>query len=217
VSELEIDVTVGPVRVIPVLATAVDVLLINGPVELAGFSFREAGGEVGGRASGNVTSPGATTAIATLSGFAAGTYLVNWTVGVEGTLGAGDANNMNITLTGVSQIPAIYPGVVGEYPQQQLELTLLATDNISVKSIAAATVGANYSADITIIPVGPIQALAELQDGNNPLAEVSLVAGQGDSRWYGSGGLKVRNRINLHMISGTMAGAVYARFQKNTG
>jgi hypothetical protein len=216
-AEISIDVEWDPVRVIPVPVTAVDVIPILGPCKLSGWSLRDATGDAPSRASGNATSPGANGIIATLSGFAAGTYFVNWTVGLEGTLGVGDANNMYIALTGASQLPSINPGVVGEYPQQQLELTMLATDNLSVKATAAATVGANYSADITIIPVSTINTICEIQDGNNVLGEVAVPNPGCDTHWFGGDGLQVRAQIKLHIISGAVTGAIYARFQKLTG
>ncbi len=216
-SEIEIDITAGPVRVLPVLVTAVDVLLLNGPCELAGFSLRDATGDVPAAAEGSVISPAAGATIVTLAGLAAGTYLVNWEVELSGTLAAADANNFQITRPSLAAVGSVNLAVAGVYPQAPLEITVPSGGFISILAIGLATVGAVYSAQLTLTPVATPNTVAELQDGNNPLAELSLGGGVADSRWYGSGGLKVRNRINLHIVSGAVTGAVYARFAKLTG
>lgn len=113
------------------------------------------------QASGSVTSPTASQIIASISAanLAAvappGTWWeVNWTVELGGTVGAGDSNNMELVcpITTVRE-NGIFPGVVGVYPQTGTSFPVLSGNNISVLAIAAGTVGAIYSAQISATPL----------------------------------------------------------------
>lgn len=216
-TEIEIDIAAGPVRVLPVPVTTVDVLLINGPCELAGFSLRDATGDIPLEAENSVTSPAALATIVVTASLPAGTYTVNWTVELGGTLAAGDANNFQLVDVAGGLVASVNPAVAGNYPQAPVEIITTTAGTVKIIAIAAGTAGAIYSAQVSIIPTAAGNTVVELQDGNNPLAECAVPNPGADSRWYGSDGLKVRNRINLHIISGAVTGAVYARFQKNTG
>lgn len=216
-SDLAIEVTSGPVRVLPVLQTGSDVTLITSDCELVGFSLREASGAGSGEVTGSVTSPGAAAVIASISLLAGVTYSVNWSVELGGTVGAGDANNFQLNASFGQPLTSENAGAVGVYPQIPTTITVGTLGFIRVSSIAAGTVGAVYTANIDITPIAGIAAAVELQDGNNPLAEMSLAANQADSRWYGSGGLHCRSQIKLHVVSGIVAGAVYARYRDYTG
>jgi hypothetical protein len=214
---LDVEYEQDPVRVLPVPVTTVDVVLLSGQARLNGWSLRDGTTSIPLENEGNVTSPGASTAISTLSGLAAGTYQVGWTVGLAATLAAADANNFVLTHNGVFVVQSINGFAAGEYPQQPFEFTVAANDNMIIKNIAAGTVGAVYSGQLTLTPVTIAESIAELQDGNNILGEISFGGGAVDTHHFAHTGLRVRNQIKLHVVSGAVVGAVYARFQKNTG
>lgn len=102
--------------------------------------------------SGSQTSPGAAATIASVAA-AAGTYTVQWTVVLSGTLGAGDANNLQLT-NGATQVAiSTNAGAAGTYVQQTATIVVAAGGaTVAVKSIGAATVGGVYAAQLTITP-----------------------------------------------------------------
>lgn len=103
--------------------------------------------------SGQQTSPGAGATIAATAALPAGTYLVSWTVVLSGTLGAGDANNLQLTNGATQVATSLNAGAAGTYIQQQATVVIPAGGAIvAVKSIAAATVGGVYAAQITAAP-----------------------------------------------------------------
>jgi len=215
--EISIDYESEPVRAIPVPATFVDVVLLNGPCELCGWSMRDTTATIPQDNSGSVTSPGANATITSLTGLAAGTYQVTWQVELSGTLAAADANNFALKHNGVIVLQSENLAVAGVYPQVTAEIVVAAGDSISITSIAAGTVGAVYTAQLSLQSGLTITSVAEFQDGNNPLGETSATPGALDTQWFGQRGLHVRNRINFHPVSGLLTGTIYARFTKNTG
>lgn len=107
---------------------------------------------------GSVTSPGAGAAVATIgNGTApAGTYLITWTVELEGTVSATDIDNFRLHINTIGTNPfsnSLNPGAVGVYPQMPVT-DLLSTTGVTVSAVAAGTVGAIYSAQISLTPVG---------------------------------------------------------------
>jgi hypothetical protein len=216
-TELEIDITAGPVRVVPVLATAADVLLINGPCQLCGWSLANVGA--------TPTSADAIAAFAAAGNGTATLALGEQITGFDVSYGQTTAaNTATVTVTGAVGGTLTYtvlfegtgtqtPDLIIRFPQP------LAPANPLVGIAVTFTGNANSPAG-TIIAYGPASltvAQAEIQDGNNPLGEILLSVASSDTHWYGGAGLWVRNRLNLHLISGTVVGAVYVRYAKLTG
>lgn len=103
--------------------------------------------------SGSQTSPGAAATIASIAA-AAGTYTVQWTVVLSGTLGAGDANNLQLTNAATQVAVSTNAGAAGTYVQQTATIVVPAGGaTVAVKSILAATVGGVYAAQLTITPL----------------------------------------------------------------
>jgi len=103
---------------------------------------------------GSVTDPGAGATIATLSGLTPGTaYNLQWSVGLSGTVTTSDANNMELSGTGLSATDiAFYPGTDGNYPQLPVTIVPPAA-TVTVKAIAAASgASAVYGATMTATP-----------------------------------------------------------------
>jgi hypothetical protein len=164
-SELELSRAIQPV-ILPAVAFAVTAGVIQpslaaqtllgpedgqvwhlGRVTLAGLTGPLQGAST--TTSGQQTSPGAAATI-TSQALAAGTYVVQWTVVLSGTLGAGDANNLQLT-NGATQVAvSLNAGAAGTYIQQTATVVVPAGGaTVAVKSIAAATVGGTYAAQMT--------------------------------------------------------------------
>lgn len=212
---VEIDIKLGesPVRVIPVPATAVDVVLLSGRGKLTGWSLRDATNDAQGETEGSVTSPTAGQTIVTTPALPGGTIQIGWTVSLEGTVSATDANNFEILHNATVIAASVNPGAVGTYPQQSFEVVTVAGDTILIKAIAAGTVGAVYIGVVAVEADDTPTAVVEIQDGGNPLGEVAPTPGGVDSRGFGQEGVQIVNQIKLHVISGVITGAVYARFE----
>lgn len=108
-------------------------------------------------AMGTATNPGAGATIVSLGGAAltaiapnGGTFNVSWAASLQGTIAAGDANNMRLTSPlGVTQELGLFPGVAGNYPQVPDQVTVAAGSGINVQAIAAASgASAVYGAQI---------------------------------------------------------------------
>lgn len=210
--EIDIHLGEGPVQAIPVPATSVDITLLTGDGYLCGWALRDATGSGIGETEGQVVAPAAGATIATTPALAAGTYDVNWTVGLLGAAAAGDADNFEILHNAVVIAHSQNAGVAGQYPQPQFHVTVAQGDTISVKAIGAGTAGVTYLATIGLSATDVPTAVVELQDGNNPLGESAPLPGSADVQNFGQEGIRIRNQILLHVVSGTVTGAVYARY-----
>lgn len=211
--EIDIDVSEGPVTVLPVLPTAVDVTLLSGRGKLIGWSLRDITNDAQGETSGSVTSPAAGATIVTTPALPGGTVQIGWTVSLQGTVAAGDANNFEILHNAAVLATSENAGALGAYPQQPFEVVTVAGDTISVKAIAAGTVGAVYGAVVAIQADDTPTAVVEFQDGNNPLGESAPLPGGVDTQNFGPVGVRIVNQIKLHVVSGVVTGAVYAAFR----
>lgn len=216
-TEIDVDITLGPVRVVPVPASFVDQLLINGPCTLYGWSLRDAAADIPNANTGQVTSPAAGATIIALTGLQAGTYKVSWEVGLGGTLAAGDANNFLLRHNSLAVLLSVNPAAAGSFIQIQTDITVAPGDSINIVANAIGTVGAVYTASLAIEPASIPNASAELQDGNNPLGEIAVVANAASTEFFGDPGIHVRNRLNYHPVTGLMVGAVYVRYDTGTG
>ncbi len=132
-------------------AEIIESIIVTGPTQVALPSAT---------ASGSLLNPAANATIANISAAAlaaiapAGTlWNVSWLAELQGTIGAGDANNMYLSspLNTIRQ-QGEFPGVVGVYPQEGLVLAPGAA-GINVQANALATVGATYAAEITATPI----------------------------------------------------------------
>lgn len=207
-------VTQGEVRAIPVPVTSTDLTLLTGDGYLAGWSLREASGDTTQYNENSVTSPAAGATIVSLSGIPAGTYAVEVVTELTGTPAAADANNFRLTPSSGNVQNLLNTGAVGEFSQEEIQVTLGASGTLTITAIAIGTVGAIYSATISITPVGQIGAVVEFQDGNNPLGESEMAFSGVDTHTFGYPGILIYNQIKLHVVSGTVTGAVYARFSR---
>lgn len=114
---------------------------------------------------GSVTSPGAAATITSFS-LPAGGWTLNWTIELAGTPAAGDANNFQLTLGAVQELVSINPGAVaGPLQQNGVQVQVPAGGaTVAVKSIAAGTAGAIYTAQLVALPANLIQLQVTLPD-----------------------------------------------------
>jgi hypothetical protein len=208
-TSLEVSVTVGDKRPITVAPTAVDVTPYSGPGYLAGWSLRDVATDVTVDVSGNVVAPGAAATIATTAALPAGTYTVTWEVGLQGAAAAADSNNFQLVTTAGPVLASVNPGAAGAYPQPSTEVTVLAGQTVSIKSIGAGTAGVTYSAALSLDPTGQIETIVEVQDGNGILGEVSFQLSRTASSDFGEPGILLAGQVTLHVVSGKVTGAIY--------
>jgi hypothetical protein len=140
-------------RVVPPLPISAYRSKIAGVPLTGGQNSGTIGGLIG--TSGTVTSPGAFVGIAGPATFTApGTYTVQWTVSLSGTVGPGDANGFIVLLNNSTVVAtSVNAGAPGTYPQAPFTGTFSAGDFLVVFSGAAPTAGAVYSAVITTQPL----------------------------------------------------------------
>ena len=209
---LEVSISEGRVRAIPVPLTSTDFQVISGPAILVGYSIRDGSGDAAQEGSAQVVSPAAGQTIISVTGLPAGDYQIQWTVELEGAPGAGDADNFKLTSSGGMNNHSINLGVAGEYPQAGIPATIGAGGNFKIVANAAGTVGVTYGGQLAVTPIAAGNAVVEIQDGNNPLAEVATSDSGVSSLWYGDAGLACRNEIFIHVVTGIIVGAVYVRY-----
>lgn len=207
--EIDVDVAVGGVIPLTVPSTATATSLIQGAGCLAGWSLRDAVADTPSDADGNVVAPGAGATIVTLSGLAAGTYTLKWTVGLQGAAAAGDAENFQVFVNATAVDQSNNPGAAGEYPQADTVLVIPAGATVTVKAIAAGTAGVTYSAQISLIPNGIIETIVEITSGNDVLGEISLLDTGAHTAWFGPNGPRFVSGLTLTAIAGTFKGTIY--------
>jgi hypothetical protein len=211
-TEIDISVVSGQVRSIAVPATAVDITILSGASHLCGWSLRDASGELGSEIEGSVTTPGAGAAIVTSAGQAAGQYTLNWSVSLAGTPAAADANNFGLYVNATLVATSINLGANGEYPQEPVQVTIPASGTYAVKAIGAGTVGAIYTAQVSSTPAPGAVSAFEIRDTSYPVGEGFAIPGAASTQHFGQAGIKIRGALNLHIISGSVAGSLLVRY-----
>lgn len=211
-SEIDVIVSAGRSHPLLVPTTTVDIMLLSGRAILYGWSFRDASGEIPTDIAGSVTSPAAGAVIAASAPQAGGTYIINWTVSLAGTVSASDVNNFGLYVGGTLIATSNNPGATGDYPQPQVEAVIPQGITYKVEAIAIGTVAAVYSVTATSQPQLGTQSVCEVRDINYPIGESAMVVGGTNSVNFGPQGVDIRGGILLHMISGAVAGNVYAKW-----
>lgn len=207
--EIDIDVTVGGKLPLTVAPTSTDIVILQGAGRLAGWSLRDVNATAPAAASGTQVAPAIGTDIASLTGLAAGTYTITWTVGLQGAAAAGDADNFQLYDTAGNVLTSVNPGAAGEYIQPNTEVTVAAGAKIAIKNIGVGTAAVTYAADLSISPTIETNTVVEIQDSANVLGEVAFVTRASDTQDFGSGGVVAFGSIKLHVVSGTVTGTIY--------
>ena len=129
------------------LTEVIDHIIITGP---------STGNSTTLQSENQATAPAINTVITTVAGALPGvTYLVSWKVDLDGTPGAGDANNFQLRLGGNTLATSSNNGAVGSYPQLSQIVTIPAGgSNLTIRSDGTAgTAGAIYTATMTLTPL----------------------------------------------------------------
>lgn len=216
-TSLEVEVSLGHIRAIPVINPAPGALVLAGPGELMGWSFRESGAETGQSTEGQAVSPAAGATIASIVNVPVGVYAISWEVQLIGAAAAADQDNFVLTSGATSLEVSLNAGAAGQYPQTPVQFALTSVQTIAVKAVGAGTVGVTYAAQISVTPVTAGQAVLELQDGNQPLGEVSSSIAGSLTQWFGPEGVRFLNQIKCNPVAGQMTGVVYARYARALG
>ena len=214
---LEVEVSLGHIRAIPVSNPASGTVVLAGPGELMGWSFRESGAETGSSAEGSVVAPAAGATIVQLVNLPVGVYTISWQVELIGAAAAADANNFQLLAGATVLAVSLNAGAAGLYVQVTVQFSLTSVQTVAVKAVGAGTAGVTYAAQVAVAPVTAGQAVLELRDGNQALAEVSAGIAGSLSRWYGPEGVRFYNAIIATPVSGQMVGVIYARFARAHG
>jgi hypothetical protein len=159
-----------------------------------------------GQVEGSVTSPGANVAIANMAAtaLAPGWYTVQWAVELDGTVSATDENNFILKGPGLGAgLNDTNDAAVGRYPQPTVTIYVPAGNGtaLSVRSVGAGTVGAIYSAQISVTPLvvnGGFVLVGQLGQVSNGQGGKII---PGDPRW------EIRAHSSLY-IAGDGATAV---------
>lgn len=214
---IEVDFELTGIRAIPIPVSLTDLTLITGPGRILGWSLREASGDVPAAVTGSVVAPAAGATIATTGALAQATMIVKWTVQLSGAAAAADLNNFQLRHGTTVVAASINLGAAGDYPQPEVEVPVGFLETLNVVAIGAGTAGVTYTATISAEIITSPGAVVEFQDGNQPLGE-SAMPGQGvDQRTFPGQGLEFHQQIKVHIITGTITGAVYAIFDRQTG
>ena len=208
-----VEITSGPTRIgaIPILVQPIstDTVIYTGGGQICGWSLRDVSASQPNQASGSVVAPGAGATIVQLTGLAAGTYRITWTVELQGAAAAADANNFQLFSNAGNILVSVNQGAAGVYAQINAEVTVAANATIGIKAIGAGTAGVTYSADLEISIQGEPQTTIEIQDTQNIFGELAFTTFRSNTEWFGIPGIEIMGRVLIHVISGTVTGTVY--------
>jgi hypothetical protein len=186
---------------------AAGTLLQNGPGELVGWSLSAGSAITSSDAEARVVAPGAGATITSVI-LPQGTWLIKWTVELDGAAAAADLNNFKLNYGGANPLNSLNPAAAGTYPQQdQTTIAGAGTLTVSVQAIGAGTAGVGYSASITAIPTS--DAFGSILDGGQLLAVISLSAGASDTQGPGSRGIRFDNSVAVSASVGQLSGVLY--------
>jgi hypothetical protein len=210
-TEVEVDISFGMVRVFNVLDTTVSELIVAGKAFLCGWSLRTTSVQSSQDVESSVAAPGAGATIATLA-LPQGEWSISWQVSVSGTVAAAEINNLQLEQNAVTLMKSVNGNTVGQpYSQSPVTVSIpLGGQNVTVNAVAAGTAGSTYTAQIVASPIGAT-AVAEITSNGYPVGEISLPVGGANSQSLSHDGVMVANDITISILSGSFRGAVYWR------
>jgi len=220
----------GRVIAVPFGTLAVDTTLVSPAHDLLGWSIRESTGLAGalvelidgGNAAGSFiaaisleagfdpsstqtpaanTQTGANAALAATFGGAAGTVAFITSLRIEG-LGATAATEVQATLTGVQGGTITYPVNV---PAGAAVPIVPVVDNWPDRGLQASAAGTAITLNLPAFGAGNTFAEAEIQ------GYIQVAASNADTQWLGDSGIYVQAGLLLHVVAGSVRGAVWIR------
>lgn len=210
----DVAAVLGDVTVIPVPPSSSDQTLITGDCRLCGWSLRDSTGDIGLQAEGSAVAPAAGATIVQITNIPAGTYDVTWLVSLQGAAAAADTNNFQLKNGAAQVLVSVNAGAAGAYPQVGARIVVAAGGTVSVASIGAGTAGVTYLAQMELTPVQRANTVAEIQDTGNILAEFAPFGNESDTEYLGDYGIPCQGQVRLHVISGSVTGAVFVKLSR---
>lgn len=196
-------------RIVPVSTVAASATgrLLGGPLRLCGWSLLDAISTNDLTVDQSVAAPGAGVQVAALS-LPAGTYNVEWTFELTGTPGAGDVDNVRVTLGAATLATSVNLGAVGNYQQEELEADVV-TGPVSIvfKAIGAATAGTTYKIEANALPTA--NNLGVIQDGSMTVANFAVPQDGVDNQLPDEYGVQVDTDLSLTSTAGAVTGVLY--------
>lgn len=212
----DIEFVQGDIYAIPLAQSLSDTLLVNGPCRLNGWSLRVEGVSTPQEFEGSAVAPLAGGNVLAPQGVPDGVYDVSWQVQLIGPAAAADQDNFKLVLPDGKTLISANPGAAGTYPQEGVQTSAFVGGQVSVVAVGAGTAAVTYVAQVTFTPSKGVSTRVEIQDGNQPLGEVSILEDQTDTRWFGVPGIRVRQRVFCHVITGLPSGCVYVTLDRPT-
>ncbi len=203
-------------RILPVSAVAASAgqRLLGGPLLICGWSFNDGAATQGLSATGTVNTPGAGATITTIA-LPSGDYTVQWTVELQGTPGAADINNVGLYLGASLEATSVNLGADGNYAQAPADISVQGGPlTLTAKAIGAATAGAIYIVNFTIIPTG--QSMATIFNGGMAAGFVGIAQGGVDTQWFDDEGIAIDTDISVQTNTGVISGVIYYRTERDT-
>lgn len=213
-TELDIDVSIGPVRQIFSPGALVKTEIITGPCRLMGWSYGDLLFTDVAYASGKASAPLAGGVVADAGNQGGELPDIAWNVSISGTPAAADANNFGLYVGGTLVAESINPGAVGNYPQVDVTDAIGFFEDIQVRAIGAATAGTVYAAEISVTPANRGQTAYILEDGGNQVAVIASGPDRYDTRWFGPHGIHVNGALTIRPNPGFGTGTFYVAFYR---
>lgn len=190
--EVDVDVSVGPIRALPASWSLTPVNVINGPCTWYGYSLRNPSG-----ASSIYTTVSQIVLGATgVAAFSNNPFPVQQTI-TGGTVSAIAINGVNTGLTsGTFWVPA-FGNVTVTYTGAPTTFTTAGVAPVSQVSGLAG-----------------ISAAVDVMSGNLFLGRISVSGDIGNEEWYGPMGIYSPGGLQLVTVAGTWTGTVYAGYDR---
>jgi hypothetical protein len=214
VTELDIDVSVGPVCAITVLGLAGIRKVISGPCRLYGWSFRESFGVPDVPAGGpNAITGNIAAAVGGNVAIPANSSLTGFDIDLS-TVGTAA---MIVTVTNVPGGPYTYILPAG---QARLSVTFPVelpptggAPNVAWSATAAA-VGTIVAYGVTSGAGSGNAAIIEFTSGGNLLAEAEIQPGATHNAWFGPMGIHIPQDVTINVTGSFAQGAIYAAYYR---
>lgn len=213
-TELDVEVSLGPVRPIAVSAFQASAQIVGGPCRIFGWSLRESSGGLGA----DINAPDAATGaiVAATAGsvqIPAGGSLTGFDI----SLSTAGTAAMTVTVSNVPNGPYTYTIAVGatslsiRYP---VPLPATGAQPVVAWSATAAAVGNVTAYGGPASGLGQDAAAVEMVTGSVVIAEVSMQLGGTATAWLGPMGVNCPGGVKMNSITGTWQGVVYAAYYR---
>lgn len=157
-------------------------------------------------ATGTATAPAAGATIASAA-LPAGAYTVSWELGLSGTPGAADADNLQLLVGAAVVATSENGGAAGNWPQPTVQIQVPAGGaTVALKTVGAGVAGSVYTATFTATLTNTLAAYPQLPDCIlKPLWQVQLVITGAQAGDQISGPVVYTERYSSEYASGALA------------